>query len=34
MAEHKFKIGQLVYFQPALPDHARPGHYQIVSATT
>jgi hypothetical protein len=30
MAEHKFKIGQLVCFQPARPGHAQPGHYQIV----
>src|SRR5436190_21928232 len=30
MTEHKFKIGQLVYFQPGSPDHARPGPYQIV----
>jgi hypothetical protein len=30
MAEDKFKIGQLVYFQPRSPGHALPGHYQIV----
>jgi hypothetical protein len=30
MAEHKFKIGQLVYFRPAWPGHAQPGHYQII----
>jgi hypothetical protein len=30
MAEHKYKIGQLVYFQPKWPSDARPGHYQIV----
>jgi hypothetical protein len=30
MAEHKFKIGQLVYFQPARAIDVRPGHYQIV----
>jgi hypothetical protein len=30
MTEHKFKIGQLVYFQPGSPDHARLGPYRIV----
>ena len=30
MAEHKFKIGQLVYFQPGLSGHAPPGPYQII----
>jgi hypothetical protein len=30
MTEHKFKIGQLVYFQPGSRAHARPGPYQIV----
>ena len=30
MAEHKFKMGQLVYFQPGWPGHARPGPYQII----
>ena len=30
MAEHKFKIGQFVYFQPQWPGHALPGRYQIV----
>jgi len=30
MAEHKFKIGQLVYFRPSPTSTARAGHYQIV----
>jgi hypothetical protein len=30
MAEHKFKIDQLVYFQPARSIDARPDHYQII----
>jgi hypothetical protein len=30
MAEHKFKIGQLVYFQLGKQGHTPPGPYQIV----
>ena len=30
MAEHKFKIGQLVYFQLCKRGHTSPGPYQIV----
>jgi hypothetical protein len=30
MAEHKFKIGQLVYFQLGKRGHTPPGPYQIV----
>jgi hypothetical protein len=30
MTEHKFKIGQLVHFQPGWPGHGQAGHYQIV----
>ncbi len=30
MAEHKFKIGQLVYFQLGRRGHTSPGPYQIV----
>jgi hypothetical protein len=30
MAEHKFKIGQLVYFHPLRVSNAQHGHYQIV----
>ena len=30
MAEHKFKIGQFVYFQPQWPGHALPSRYPIV----
>ena len=30
MAEHKFKIGQLVYFQLGKRGHTSPGPYQIV----
>ena len=30
MAEHKFKIGQLVYFQLGKQGRTPPGHYQII----
>jgi len=30
MSEPKFKIGQLVYFQPSRRAHTSPGPYQIV----
>jgi hypothetical protein len=30
MAEHKFKIGETVFFHPALPNDAPRGAYQIM----
>jgi hypothetical protein len=30
MAEHKFKIGEMVFYHPALPNDAPRGAYQIM----